>query len=208
MPKACFQPDGGRDAPTLGPGAILASALCHWGKRLAAALAVAATVAPGAGLASGSACTGRAAQQTGKFHAAAVVTGDADWKQEWAKGAHAAPPAFTPAAEMAPGDKARLLVFFSNPLTDMGGAHVDCAIRVTRPGGQVSGLPAQRCFDTKLSGEASDFYMTRLGADIAVDDKYPVGTWQVDVVLTDVLAQRTVPLHFCYHVADKPGGQG
>lgn len=176
---------------------------------LSAVLAVGLATAPALRAATPADCTAKAEGSVNGFYAAALLTGDKDWRAKWRGGAHAALPDVAAAPSLGPGQGADLLVFFAHPLTDNeGGAHINCELRVTQPDGKIAHMPLARCFDDRPAGAEGDLQRTVMHARIDVTPKMARGVWRVALDLTDVVAHRTVPLSFCYRIAPAEGGQG
>lgn len=124
-----------------------------------------------------------------------VATTDADWERKWST-----PPETVPifeGADVVPyGRKVYILSFFANPsMDDSGKAKVQCDIRVVDPNGKVAlALKDQTCFSGRLSGRATNVYMSTQVVAFSGDPGDPAGTWSVEVNLLDANRDTELPL--------------
>lgn len=124
-----------------------------------------------------------------------VATTDADWEQKWNT-----PPETVPdfqRADVVPyGKKVYILSLFANPSMDGSGkAKVQCDIRVVDPNGKVTfALKDQACFSGRLSGKATNVYMSTQVVAFSGDPGDPAGTWAVEVNLRDENRNTELPL--------------
>ena len=129
------------------------------------------------------------------FGGSVLVTSDKDWKARWnlqGRGSSG----FTDASTLTRGQKAWVLVTFSNPGLDRGGeAHVGCDLRMLRPDGKSAveqkGLS---CFDGKLTAERAALYLATQSLEFVGEPQDPAGTWRIEVTLHDKVHNIALPL--------------
>jgi hypothetical protein len=138
-----------------------------------------------------------------EFMALVVVTSDADWRTKWDTPAHTTPK-FTSVSKLKIGERATVLIFFSNPRSDStSGVNVTCDIKTIRPNGKVTetkGLPG--CTGV-LQGVPTNMFLTKSVVGFLGDKDDPLGEWRFEIVVHDNVRKVSVPVATRF-VLEKP----
>jgi hypothetical protein len=123
------------------------------------------------------------------------VTADADWREKWNTSPNTVPH-FNEAKTVARGQKAFVLIFFSNPKLGAGNhVSLSCDLDVTRPDGTASThQTGVACFQGEVKGGPDSVYLAAPVIGFTGEDTDPAGTWTVRVSLKDDLRNTVLPL--------------
>lgn len=124
-----------------------------------------------------------------------LVTPDADWEEKWNTPPETTPH-FSEATKVGPDGELFILTFLANPQLDASGmASVSCDFIVARPDGSKSvnelDMP---CFETKLTTDPKNVYLTAASLKYVTEPADPRGEWTVNVTLRDNVRGIEIPL--------------
>jgi hypothetical protein len=138
------------------------------------------------------------------FAGSLLVTTDENWEEIWNT-----PPETKPnfrRAEVVPyGKKIFVLVFFANPkLNEQGNANVQCDLQIVSPVGK-SALVQKNvtCYAGKIKGDLYNLYLSYPVIAFSGDPGDPPGTWEVQVVLRDIVRGVELPLRTTFGLSEK-----
>lgn len=123
------------------------------------------------------------------------ATTDEDWQAKWrTPPSHV--PRFNEAKAVRIGQKVFVLIFFANPaLTSENKASIRCDLKIARPDNTTS-IDARNlaCFDGPIDGSPYSVFLSAPVIEFVGEAGDPLGTWVVEVVLTDALRDTTLAL--------------
>jgi len=124
-----------------------------------------------------------------------LVTSDEDWEAKWNTPPETAP-SFTETSSVELGQRAFVLIFFSNPaLMPDRSANIRCDIKITRPNQTVSmSEKGLACFNGRIAGNQNSMYLSAPVVGVLGEPADPKGKWIVDVVLQDVVRETEISL--------------
>ena len=132
-----------------------------------------------------------------------VVTPDSDWEAKWNTPKEHVPN-FSTADEVKVGEVLTILPLFINPKPDANGVvQIQCDIRIVRPDQSIS-IDEKNldCFKYKLSSDPRSIWLSTIIPKYVGDPTDPKGSWQVEVVLRDMVRNVEVPLKTRFTLID------
>jgi hypothetical protein len=127
------------------------------------------------------------------FTVVAMIATDPDWREKWNTPRETVPEFHGPGV-MKVGEKATLLVFFSDARLDGGIARLNCDLTIRDADGSVDEHPAQLCFESPINAPPHTLFMTGLEVGFEVSPNDISGIYEFEIGVTDLNRRVRVPV--------------